>query len=125
MDAKFIAAVGGGFALILCARFGFSRSIRKAFATAANRTLIGAEIRGRHGSRALIWTQVLVIITFIVTFPLAHNRAAMLSLYFFILLACIAVRTIFQEIRIAAETELELRKQKESPSNPPLEPAPS
>ena len=117
MDAKFIAAVGGGFALILCARFGFPPLIRKAYASASNRILIDAEIRGRYGSRRVIWTQILLILAFILTFHLGYDRGRMLSLYFFSLLACIAVRTIFQEIRIAAEAELALRNQSET-SNP-------
>ncbi|MGN6735018.1 MAG: hypothetical protein ACTHMB_24070 [Candidatus Binatia bacterium] len=121
MDAKFIAAVGGGFALILCARFIFAPAIRNAHASSPTRILIDAEVRGRHGSRGLIWAEIPFILAIIFTFPSGYDRATLLCLYFFMLLTCIAGRTIFREMRIAAEAELAVRKQKES-SNPPLEP---
>jgi hypothetical protein len=109
MDVRFIAVVAGGFVLILCAGLAFPPMIRKAYAGAPNRLLINAEIRARYGSRAVIATQILVIIAFVATFSLSQDRATLLYLYFFVLLVCIAARTIFREMRIAAETELKVR----------------
>jgi len=112
MDARFIAAVGGGFALILCASFVFPRVIRKAYASAPDRLLIEAKIRGQYGGRAAIAAEVLVVVAFIFSFSLAQDRAVLTAVYFFVLLACVACRTIFREMRIAAETELGMRETK-------------
>jgi hypothetical protein len=112
MDASFIAAVGGGFAMILSATFVFPRVIRKAYAIAPDRRLIEAKIRGQYGGRAAIVTEVLVIVAFIFSFSFAQERAALTAVYFFVLMACVACRTIFKEMRIVAETELEIREKK-------------
>ena len=105
-----IAAVGGGIAFILFAGLVFPRLIRKAYATAPDRLLIEAKIRGRYVGRAIIATQVIVFIALIVSLSVAQYQNLLNALYMFLLLACVACRTIFREMRIAAETELETRR---------------
>jgi hypothetical protein len=113
MDKWFILAFGGGVVLILAANLLFPRLCRKAYAGASDRLLVETKARARWGCWSSVAAQVLCAIAFVFAFAHTRDTGGLTLLFLFALLFCVALRSMFREMSIAAETELETRKLKE------------